>query len=400
MKIVHINNIDVPGGYFNGYELHKTMNQMGHQCSQIVLHKNIPEEHTVEILCQNMDFVHMKLQTLEQKLAMQNILFPYSLQIQKMKEFKNADIVHYHLLHNQLMSLYDLPELFAQKPSVWTIHDPWVITGHCVHPLNCQKWLDGCMECPDLERVISISRDNASKMWKLKKKIFKQINPTIIVATHWMKNLINRSPLTSHWNKIHVIPFGVQPVSPFPKKEAKKKLGISPENTVISFRCHYGGFKGVDYILQALDKLQHPNLFLLTVDGGKLPATITNKYASIELGTITSSEKMKLFYSASDIFLMPSIAESFGMMSIEAMSYGLPVICFKNTVLEEITAAPDCGIAVAYQNVEELCRAIAKLVDSYDEQKQRGLKGIERVTRCYNYEKYVQSYIDIYQKLL
>ena len=73
-------------------------------------------------------------------------------------------------------------------------------------------------------------------------------------------------------------------------------------------------------------------------------------YRIIELGWQDNEEVMRRFFVSCDIFIMPSLAESFGLMAIEAMAAECVVVCFEGTVIEENTGAPDIGVSVSYKS--------------------------------------------------
>ena len=59
------------------------------------------------------------------------------------------DIVHCHNLHGEYFDLHALEWLSARVPVVITMHDAWLLSGHCVHSLGCGRWETGCGKCPD-----------------------------------------------------------------------------------------------------------------------------------------------------------------------------------------------------------------------------------------------------------
>jgi hypothetical protein len=68
-------------------------------------------------------------------------------------------IVHAHNLHRDYFDLRFLPEFSARVPLVITMHDAWLLSGHCAHSFACERRLTGCGECPDLTIPPAIKRD-------------------------------------------------------------------------------------------------------------------------------------------------------------------------------------------------------------------------------------------------
>lgn len=404
MDIIQVSNCDLMGRKFNGHDLQLDLNRLGHNAYQLVLEKLGYEKTTVSLLNNNERFIRSILRSLEYQLSMANLLYPYGKVLAEHSLFKNSQIVHYHLIHNYFISIQDFEKLTRLKSSVWTIHDPWVVTGHCIHPIDCTGWKNGCLHCPKLkDSVFPMQVDKASHMWNIKKLTYNKMNVDIVVSSKFMEDYIINSPLTYKFKNIHKIPFGidVEYFKNFNKEKAKKDFGICKDNFVLGFRADSNKIKGLKYIIEMLEKLdQSKRVTILTVGFEKLPKHIIEKYNVIELGWQNDMDILYKFYTASDIFLMPSLAESFGLMAIEAMASECAVIVFDNTVLKEITFAPECGIAVTYKDVDELTSAVKKLIKNPKECEWRGKKGRKLAEKFYSYKNYVKAHINLYEEIL
>ncbi len=402
MRIIEVNYADLPGRIFNGYDLHLSLNQLNHTANQIVVNKYSQEDTVIAL--KNDVLVERQLKNLENKLSMSNLLSILGKQLQEEYCFLRADIVHYHILHNNMISLLDLPKLMSLKPSIWTIHDPWLVTGNCVHPLKCTKWLDGCRNCENLKyKYFEMKDDKAWQMWNIKKQIYSKLDIDVVVATNFTKKYIQDSPLTKHFSRIHKIPFGVdvELFKRFDNLQVRSKYGIEKGKIVIGFRKDNSPVKGGVYIYEALERMSfNKDIVIISVGDGDIPNSLKQKFRVIDLGWQNNDYIMKEFFTVCDIFIMPSLAESFGLMAIEAMAAQVPVICFKDTVLEEIVEAPNCGIAVQYASSNKLKEAIERLVYNQDECKIRGRKARMIIERCYQYKQYVQSHIQLYEDVM
>lgn len=401
MNVVEIDYTDLQGKQFNGFELHLALRERGINANQVVKWKN-GNADTVSTYA-NDRVLDSQIRALEKKYSIQNLLFPYAEELIKTREFQNADIVHYHFIHKGTFSLLDVPELMNQKKSVWTIHDPWIIAGNCVHPLECEEWRQGCNKCQRLnDNYFSMIEDNTAFMWKVKKDILSEVNPDIIVASNFMKQYIEESPITKHFDKIHVIPFGVK-TEKYAHTNQKKMAGrfrIGGDKLVIGFRADDAEIKGSRYIYEALRKIElGVKIQLICVGGGSVPDDIKGMYHTTELGWVDSELEMMDFFQSCDLFLMPSLAESFGMMAVEAMASECAVICFQGTVLEEVTNAPDCGISVEYLSSDALASEIVRLAEHSEEVIRRGEKGFEYVKQNYEFDTYVDRHIELYEEL-
>ena len=109
---------------------------------------------------------------------------------------------------------------------------------------------------------------------------------------------------------------------------------------------------------------------------------------------------MKKFWNVVDVFMMPSLAESFGLMAIEAMACRCVVVCFEHTTIEELTEAPNCGVAAKYASAESLKQELEDLLQEKDNIISRGNLGREIVKEKYRFETYVNRHIKLYKNIM
>lgn len=400
MNIVEVNYVDIAGHIFNGYDLHMALRRRGINAGQIVMEKR-SENESVKELSRDL-ILHYQIREFERVNSISHLLYPYGEEIIHCSEFLAADIVHYHILHNEMVSLLDYPRLMNAKKSVWTIHDPWIVTGNCIHPLDCDKWKSGCVGCDRTNEPFELSNDNTDFMWEQKKRIMSQINPHIVVSSGFMKKYLEESPITGHFSNIHIIPFGVktEKYAHANQEKPRGRFRTGSDKLVIGFRVNSAEIKGCRYIYEALRKIKLGNkIQLICVGGGGVPDDIKGMYQTTELGWVDDESEMLDFFQSCDLFLMPSMAESFGMMAVEAMASKCAVICFRGTVLEEVTNAPDCGIAVEYLSSDALASEVVRLAEHSEEVVRRGEKGFEYVEAHYRFESYVDRHIELYEEL-
>jgi glycosyltransferase involved in cell wall biosynthesis len=139
---------------------------------------------------------------------------------------------------------------------------------------------------------------------------------------------------------------------------------------------------------------------LITVDQRGLVDELTPAYNLVELGWVTDAAPYAQALCASDVLLMPSLAEAFGLMAIEAMAAARPVICFEGTALPSVTRAPECGIAVPWGNASALRDAIDSLAADPEEATRRGVLGRELAGSLYDHDRYLDGIAGVYQAAL
>lgn len=401
MNILQINGYQSPGRRFNGLALKPYLAVRGVSSKHLVWEQDRVEEDVISLTNPYLRKLNRFLRGAEIKLSLQSQLYVNGRAIRQLPEFKEADVIHYHIIHSGFLSMQSLPALTALKPAVWTLHDPWALTGHCVHPFSCTRWQTGCGQCPNLDTDFKIEKDTTALNFKLKKFAYTRSHFEVVVASAWMERLVRQSPLF-HDVPIHTIPFGLD-LEYFKARDslqAKERLGIEPERLVVCFRSVMNDFKGTPYVLQALEKLRvtHP-LCLLTLNDKGWTEQFKDRYQIVELGWTNDDELMRDVYDATDLFLMPSLADSFGMMAVEAMAFGKPTICFEGTALPEVTFAPRGAIAVPSKDATALCEVMARLLNSPDERTRLGQQARQLTEQHYDINTQATRLADVYRTL-
>ena len=258
----------------------------------------------------------------------------------EMEVFKKADLLHFHILHDHYLSLNDWIKLAREKPVIWTWHDPYPMHGHCIHSFECERYQTGCKSCPKLDNHFEIVRDRSLENLAERIVAIEKMDPLIIVASEWMHDRILKSQLKKNL-RVAVVPFGVQApaIEDQTRKAVKAKLNIPKDNIVIGLRADGGPYKGLDLITQILEKFSKeypycPITFVTCHMVGWL-SDFSDTFQVIDLGWV-GGDDIHQYYSIMDFFLMPSQAESFGMMAVEAMMQGAHPLVTYGTALESI----------------------------------------------------------------
>lgn len=402
MRVLHVNYADLTGRRFSGYDLLADMERFGVDSKQVVQTKLSENPRVIPLLDDADVRLSSALYEVEQRHGMNNLLPPWGKLLAALPWFAAAGVVHYHIIHMNMVSLVDLPYLFTLKPSVWTFHDAWPITGHCIQPGECTAWLNGCRHCPHLDRPLRMERDTADRMWRVKRHVLAKADVDVVVASNFMLEQVRRSPITAHLPRVHTIPFGVDVGKSLRDSEqatSRDVLGIPRDHFVLMFRASVDRHKGMFELLDALG-LHRPlrPTTLLTVDHQGLPKGLANDYRLLELGW-ADGDLLARAFSACDVFAMPSHVEGFGMMALEAMAAGRPVISLEGTAVSDLTDAPSCGLAVPPGDRQALRAAIDHLSENAEDRRRRGTLGRRLALREYSHETYLQSLAQLYESV-
>lgn len=394
---LQISNNDLIGNKFNGHDLHLYLREKNIDATQIVTNKESDDYNTYSINNETIEYIQ-KLLEIEYNIHGLSHFYTYDLIYNKL--FLYSDIIHLHLIHNYLFNLNLLPIMSKLKPIVWTLHDPWLFSGHCIYHYDCDRWKSQCGDCPNLNTIFEMNKDNTAFNFEIKRDIIERSDISFIVASKWMYNKVKESPICKN-KKVYYIPFGINHniFKPRDIVEAKKELGIDKDSFVIMFRACDIPYKGIKIIKKALNKINSVKkiVILATFQGKSLLDEFKDKYKIIEYDWIKDDYQLVKLYQACDIFLMPSQQEAFGMMAIEAMSCGKTVLALEGTALPDVINSPECGVAC---KEEEYTEKLQYLINNPNEIIERGEKSLKFARENYNHEIYVDKIINVYKEVI
>jgi phosphatidylinositol alpha-1,6-mannosyltransferase len=173
-------------------------------------------------------------------------------------------------------------------------------------------------------------------------------------------------------NRVEIISPAIEPTFAAAGLSQRARERRSPVRLLTVARLsHADASKGVDQVLRALPAVRAavPDLEYVIVGDGdgrhalealarQLGVSNTARF----IGAI-STERLIDTYRTSDVFVMPSRTEGFGMVFAEAMSFGIPVIAGNHGGSREIIEQGKTGFKVNQENLDELCAVLARLAE-------------------------------------
>lgn len=234
----------------------------------------------------------------------------------------------------------------------------------------------------------------------------------VIVATtkSYSENssLLKRVP-----RKVVVIPNGVNTQRFRPDVDGKwvrAILNLPKDAKVILFVGRLVPFKGLEYLIKSISILLNNcmDVFLVIVGDGELRhklVQLTQKLR-VEGNVIFTGEVphtlLPEYYAASDIFVLPSVSspESFGIVLVEAMASGKPVISTDIPGPREVVLDGRTGLRVPPADSMHLASAIKMLLDNDKLRREMGCNGRLLAQNKYDWKKIVDQYILLYSSVL
>jgi D-inositol-3-phosphate glycosyltransferase len=175
-------------------------------------------------------------------------------------------------------------------------------------------------------------------------------------------------------NKIGITPCGVnlELFQPVDRIAAREKLGVS-DKKILLFVGRIDPLKGLDQLLRALTYLKSfKGLRLVIIGGDEYSRTELEKLIKLSdeleiqdsvtfLGMV-KHDQLPYYYSAADVCIVPSYYESFGLVALEALACGTPIVATDVGDLRNIIRQDETGHVVADNDPEKLAAGIARFL--------------------------------------
>lgn len=295
------------------------------------------------------------------------------------------DVINLHNLHGYYVNLEILFNYLAEEfkgQVVWTLHDCWAFTGHCVHYTyaKCEKWKTGCDNCSEKKRYPkSLFRDNSAENYKKKKELISRLrNLVIVTPSKWLAEQVKLSFIQP--KSIVVINNGID-LGVFQNK------GLKREHIILNVTDGLDDRKGFGDLIKLHQLL--PWEYKIVIVGVTLPAGFKQIDGMEFVKRTDSVAELVDFYNKSEFLVNPTYEDTFPTVNMEAIACGLPVITYASGGSPE-SVPPGSGFVVPPGEIE----LIAKIIKNT----QQGFaKCSEQALRFDKYIKY-QEYIDLFEK--
>ena len=309
------------------------------------------------------------------------------------------DIVHIHNLHDSYVNIPIVLKFLKKNniPLVWTLHDCWAFTGRCPHfdVLGCDKWKTGCNGCSYPKDQYPQSKvDRSEAMWALKKKWFTGVeNMTIVTPSKWLAGLVKESFLKDY--PVRVINNGID-LNIFKPCESgfRRQNSISDgEWMVLGVAFGWGSRKGLDVFIELGKRLPKKYHIVLVGTDENTDKALPERIISIH--RTQNQQELAEIYSAADLFVNPTREEVLGMVNIEALACGTPVVTFDTGGSPECIDE-SCGAVVPCDDIDALEREIVRICEMKPYSREACLKR----AKAFDMNDRFQEYIDLYNEVV
>lgn len=278
----------------------------------------------------------------------------------------NPDVIHLHNIHGYFLNLEIMFNYLREcnKPIIWTLHDCWAFTGHCAYfdYVGCEKWKTQCGDCPQIkEYPKSLFIDHSDINYARKKALFSGIkNLTLNCPSDWLSEMVKQSFLKDYPCEVIKNGIDLSLFKPSNINGIREKYNIQDKFVLLGVASVWDRRKGLDYFIE-LSKMLDSSYQIIVVG---LTKKQQEKLPSNILGITKTNNINELveLYNTADIFVNPTLEETLGLVNVEALATGTPVITFNSGGSPECIDE-NCGVVVEKGNVEELYRNILRFTE-------------------------------------
>lgn len=252
----------------------------------------------------------------------------------------DPDVVHLHNIHGYYINIEMLFEWLASHRCQvkWTLHDCWAFTGHCSHFtfVGCDRWKTRCFRCPQIKDYPkSVYKDSSARNYEDKRRIFNLVpreRMMIIVPSEWLSNLTKASLLSLYDIKIVRNPID-ETVFKSDDSNFQERSGSPRVFTVLGVASPWTERKGLNEFFHLATLLPEDCRIVMVGLNGKqisaAPAKITG------MPRCESQKHLAVLYRSADLFVNPSIEETFSLTVAEALACGTKTLVRNNTACAE-----------------------------------------------------------------
>ncbi len=234
-------------------------------------------------------------------------------------------------------------------------------------------------------------------------------SPNLLIALT-QDNIRDYLEVGAKADKMRLVPNGIDLEKfkqlPDPSK-FEKKYKITGE--VVLFVGRLVKYKGVHYLLQIAPKIlkEFPKTKFMIVgpDYGyknellKVVETLRLQESVVFTGAISDSELLEA-YVAADVLTFPSIHEGFGLVLLEAMSCGKPIVTWKTSAMQYIVENQKSGFLVNPWNLEDFAQSILLLLSNQKLARKMGGKGRKTVEEKFEWKSVIDKLESVYQEVI
>ena len=318
------------------------------------------------------------------------------------------EVIQFHNLHGDYFDLRELATISHRVPVILTLHDAWLLSGHCSHSFACERWKTGCGECPDLTIPPPIRRDATAFNWQRKREIFSKSRLYLVTPSRWLMQKAEQSILTPAVVETKIIPNGVDlsVFQPADKGTARASFGIQQDAKVILFAA-------VTVLQNVFKDFQTMRLAIARVaehlKSKKIIFIVLGEYAPPErIGQAeirfipyqTDPKVVAHYYQVTDIYIHAAHVDTFPTTILESLACGIPVVATAVGGIPEQIVDGETGFLVPPGDAQAMAARIEQILSNNDLYQQMGRAAVDSAQRRFDLERAAEDYLNWYEDII
>ena len=247
-----------------------------------------------------------------------------------------ADVIHLHAIHSYFLPLNWLVKVLirAEKPVVCTAHDYWILTGRCASTEGCARWTNGCGHCPTQKNYPPSCFDFSAGQYRAKRHLLAELGQQLHIVTpsEFLARLVKESLPYANVSAIHnwidsefEAALRVITLSDMKLRLDKKKIRVLVIANDLSDPT-----KVDRELLQQLLLLPHIEIHTVGLNSP------INGLGVVNHGRIALRKRMVDSIALCDVALFNSEKDTFGLVMIEALACGVPILAVNSFAAREV----------------------------------------------------------------
>jgi glycosyltransferase involved in cell wall biosynthesis len=294
------------------------------------------------------------------------------------------------------------------------VKDHSITTAHIIFfdYFSALPWIARLAGIPNIIYEMQNSGEFQATSWRrrllqLRTKFMTSPTTRVIAISEFVKQQLIKGGLAA--NKIVVRYLGVDTERFVPEASARERLvrefDIGADELILSTVSYLRPFKNPQVLVQTCKELslrEVPVRLFVAGDGEMLPGL---KELSRELGVenrihwLGNVPDPKGLLQGSDVFVLASVGEAFGLVLAEAMACGVPIVGSRSGSLLEVVAEGQTGLLATPLDASSFADAIERLARDGDLREKMGRQALSRVREEFSVERAVAETIRVYESL-
>lgn len=276
----------------------------------------------------------------------------------------DPDVVHLHVLIGYYL---DVEQLFSwllahRCKVIWTLHDCWAFTGHCIHFSNagCTQWQSGCTStCPQLSSYPkTYNKYTVSWNYDKKRQVFTSLpseRMRLATPSRWLHDLVKESFLSKY--PVEVVPNTIDRGIFKPTASSfKEDHGIEEKYVILGVSSAWSEKKGLQDFIRLSEEVDDSCMIaLIGLNPGQIKRLKSRGEDRLLLLPRTDSiDELVNAYNGADIYFNPTKEDTFPTVNLEAEACGLPVVTYDVGGCRETISRCDSACVDSYEDAFEV----------------------------------------------